>query len=90
MVKLFEEKPLGVKQKLLQPKSLRKWIAQAFGCGSEFLGRLLQVLRSDSLRPYLVEFCKTRYGAQQFRLTWASNIVLSSLDFVSSPQLIHR
>ena len=52
-------------------------------------GRLLQVIRArPPLQNAIRDYCATRYGAVHFRLTWASNVVLAALDFVSKNQLI--
>ena len=63
---------------------------QAFRCGDDqFIGQLLQVIHAQPLLQNAIQdYCATHYGAVHFCLTWASNVVLAALDFVSKDQLI--
>lgn len=87
---ILHSKPLPEQAQLLKASKTKVWLTQAFGCGDDqFIGRLLQVIRArPPLQNAIRDYCATRYGAVHFRLTWASNVVLAALDFVSKDQLI--
>lgn len=87
---ILRSKTLPEQAQLLKASKTKVWLTQAFGCGDDqFIGRLLQVIRArPPLQNAIRDYCATRYGAVHFRLTWASNVVLAALDFVSKDQLI--
>ena len=86
--KILHTKPLQDQQRLLKPQRFHKWIVQVSGSSPDHVGRLLHVMRSEVLRPLIVKYCQTRYGAHHMKLTWSSNIVLSCLDFVCIPSIL--
>ena len=83
LVSLLEEKSLDERKELMKPRTLKQFLWRAFGFQSTHVGRELQALRSETLLPLFIAFCRTRYGADHFKLTWASQIALDGLDFVS-------
>ena len=87
---ILRSKTLPEQAQLLKASKTKVWLTQAFGCGDDqFIGRLLQVIRArPPLQNAIRDYCATRYVAVHFRLTWASNVVLAALDFVSKDQLI--
>lgn len=87
---ILKSKPLPDQTSLLKASWTKQWLTQAFGCGDDqFIGRLFQVVRArPGLQNLILEYCRTQYGAVHFRLTWALNVVLSALDFMSKPHLI--
>ena len=89
IVTLLLSKPLPEQARLTKPQKMQTWLIQAFGCTKDHVGRLLQVIRSRSnMRDAIMRYCQTHYGAAHFHLTWASHVILSSLDFVSLSFLI--
>lgn len=83
LTSLIDEKPLDQKRELLKPRGLKHFLLRAFRYDTTHVGRELQVLRNEALRPLFLQFCRTRYGAENFTLTWASSVVLGNLDYVS-------
>lgn len=55
-----------------------------FGCDDDqFIRQLLQMMWAWlALQNMIHVYCQTWYGAIHFHLTWASNVVLSVLDFI--------
>ncbi|KAL4755771.1 uncharacterized protein BDW70DRAFT_165134 [Aspergillus foveolatus] len=80
---LLEQKSMADRATLLKgQKKMKVWLVQAHGASSSNTARLLNILRSD-LCAGIAQYCRTRYGASHFTVTWGSNVVLGSLDFVS-------
>ena len=81
---LLQEKPLPVQGDLMKPRNFRQWLIQAFGVAPDYIARILQIIRANRpLRDAMIDYCKTSYGAANFKITWAAKVVLSGLDFVS-------
>ena len=63
-------------------KKMKVWLVQAHGASSSNTAYLLNILQSN-LCAGITQYCRTRYGASYFIVTWGSNVVLGSLNFVS-------
>ncbi|KAL4811577.1 hypothetical protein BDW67DRAFT_189640 [Aspergillus spinulosporus] len=79
---LLNQKSMADRAALLRgQKKMKVWLAQAHGASTSNTARLLNILRSD-LCASIAQYCRTRYGASHFTITWGSNVVLGSLDFI--------
>lgn len=75
---LLDSKSLPEQAKLIKSQKMQIWLIQTFRCTRNHVGWLLQVIHAQS------SLCDIMMkGAVHFCFTWASQIVLSSLDFVS-------
>ena len=81
---LLQEKPLSVQENLMKSQNFHQWLIQAFEVASDYITHILQIIQANRpLQDTMIDYCKTSYGAVNFKITWAAKVVLSGLDFVS-------
>ncbi|KAL2801604.1 hypothetical protein BJX63DRAFT_438650 [Aspergillus granulosus] len=79
--RLLDSKSLQQRTDLLKPRNMKVWLQQVHGYFISNPARLLNILRSG-LRDDITAYCKTRYGAQHFTITWGAAIILGCIDFI--------